>query len=260
MNPNRIGIVAQNVFWEVIRDRILYLIIFYALFLLGAVRLLPEVATTTSEKMVLDFGLAGMSILGLIVAIFVSAGLINKEIDKRTVYVLISKPMSHSEFIVGKHLGITAVITVLIAAMTAIYLAVLALSQTPYPSLESLLLAALFMIFELSLMAAVAILFGVFLSTILATLLAFGVYFMGHLSQDMMRLNQLVDNPGFQRITQIIYLIFPDLSKLDLKNVAVYGLGALPSPETLALNVGYGLIYIILLLAIAIAIFSVREF
>lgn len=260
MNPNRIGIVAQNVFWEVIRDRILYLIIFYALFLLGAVRLLPEVATTTSEKMVLDFGLAGMSILGLIVAIFVSAGLINKEIDKRTVYVLISKPMSHSEFIVGKHLGITGVITVLIAAMTGIYLGVLALSQTPYPSLESLLLAALFMIFELSLMAAVAILFGVFLSTILATLLTFGVYFMGHLSQDMMRLNQLVDNPGFQRITQIIYLIFPDLSKLDIKNVAVYGLGALPAPETLALNVGYGLIYIILLLAIAIAIFSVREF
>lgn len=260
MNLGRIGIVAQNVFWEVIRDRILYLIGFYALFLLGSIRLIPEVASTTSDKMLLDFGLAGMSILGLIVAVFVGAGLINKEIDKRTIYVLISKPMSQSEFIIGKHLGITAVISVLIAAMTAIYLAILTLSQIPYPSLESLLIAAVFMVFELSLVAAVAILFGVFLSTILATLIAFGVYFMGHLSPDMMRLNQLVDNPGFQRITTLIYLIFPDLSKLDLKNVAVYGLGALPEPQTLALNLGYGVVYIILLLAIAIAIFSVREF
>lgn len=260
MNLLRVLVIAKNVFWEVFRDRILYLIAFFALLLLIVQRILPEVAATTEGKMLLDFGLAIMSILALIVAVFVGTGLINKEIEKRTVYILIAKPVSATELIVGKHLGLSAVLAVLIAAMTGIYLGVLQISATAYPSLNSLLLAAVFLLLQMSLMAAVAILFGTFSSSILATLLTLGVYFMGNLSQDMVKLNQLVENPDFQRLTKALFLIFPDLSRLDLKNLAVYGMGSLPSPETLALNAGYGVAYAIFLLAIAIMIFSYREF
>lgn len=259
MSLARILAIATNVFREVVRDRILYIIGFYALLLAAAIRLLPEVAATTEDKIFLDFGLAAMSVLGLIVAVFVGTGLVNKEIEKRTVLVLIAKPISRAEFITGKHLGLSAVLAVLVAAMTAINLALLQFSNISYP-LGSLLLAALYLFFQLSLITAVALALGVFTSSVLATLLSFGIYLMGNFSQDLVELGRLSRNPGFQRLTQGLYLILPDLSRLDLKNQAVYGAELLPSPLTLIANAGYGLLYTVLLLAIAILIFSRREF
>lgn len=259
MSLGRIFAIATNVFREVVRERILYIIGFYALLLAAAIRLLPEVAATTEDKIFLDFGLAAMSVVGLIVAVFVGTGLVNKEIEKRTVLVLIAKPISPAEFIAGKHLGLSAVLAVLVAAMTAINLALLQVSNISYP-LGSLLLAALYLFFQLSLITAVALALGVFTSSVLATLLSFGIYLMGNFSQDLVELGRLSRNPGFQRLTQGLYLILPDLSRLDLKNQAVYGAELLPTPLTLIANAGYGLLYTVLLLAIAILIFSRREF
>lgn len=259
MSLGRIFVMATNVFREVVRDRILYIIGFYALILAAAIRLLPEVAATTEDKIFLDFGLAAMSVLGLIVAVFVGTGLVNKEIEKRTVLVLIAKPISRSEFITGKHLGLSAVLAVLVAAMTAIYLAFLHFGNIPYP-LSSILLAALYLFLQLSLITAVAIALGVFTSSVLATLLSFGVYLMGNFSQDLVELGSLSRNPGLQRLTQGLYLVLPDLSRLDLKNQAVYGSELLPNSLTLIANAGYGLLYTLLVLVIAILIFSRREF
>ena len=179
MNLRRILTIAINVFWEVIRDRILYLIVIFALVMGASVRLIPELAATTEKKIILDIGLAAISLLGLIVTVFVATGLVNKEIESRTVYVLVAKPISRAELIVGKHFGLSAVLGVLVAAMTVIYLAILSLSRIPYP-LESILIAALFIWFELSLIAGIGILFGVFSSSLLAPLLTFGVYLVGH--------------------------------------------------------------------------------
>jgi len=259
MSLGRVFVIATNVFREVMRDRILYIILFYAIILAAAILLLPEVAATTEDKIFLDFGLAAMSVLGLIVAIFVGTGLVNKEIEKRTVLVLIAKPISRSEFITGKHLGLSAVLALLVTAMTAIYLAFLHLNGISYP-LGSILLAGLYLFLQLCLITAVAIALGVFTSSVLATLLSFGVYLMGNLSQDIVTLGRLSRNPGFESLTQKLYLVLPDLSRLDLKNQAVYGSELLPNPLTLIANAGYGLLYTLLVLAIAILIFSRREF
>lgn len=258
MNLRRIFVIATNVFREVVRDRILYIIGFYALILSAAIRLLPEFAAATENKIFLDFGLAAMNVLGLIVAIFVGTGLVNKEIEQRTILVLISKPISRDEFIVGKHLGLSAVLALIIVAMTAIYLALMQFG-IPYP-LGSILLAALYLFLQLSLISAIAIVFGVFTSSVLATLLSFAVYFMGNFSQDLVQLGRLSKNPGLQRLTQGLYLVLPDLSRLDLKNQAVYGSELLPNSVTLIADAGYGLLYTVLLLAIAVLIFSRREF
>ncbi|NES93287.1 MAG: ABC transporter permease, partial [Okeania sp. SIO2B9] len=100
MNLGRILAISQNVFWEVIRDRILYLIVFFTLLMIAAIRLIPELSVGTEDKIILDFGLAVMSVLGLIVTVFIGTALVNKEIEKRTVYVLIAKPLSRSELII----------------------------------------------------------------------------------------------------------------------------------------------------------------
>ncbi|AOW98950.1 ABC transporter permease [Moorena producens PAL-8-15-08-1] len=257
MSLARIWAIAANGFREVIRDRVLYLIGFFALALGISLRLLPEVAATTQDKIFLDLGLAGMGILGVIVSVFVGTGLINKEIEKRTVLVLIPKPLSRAEFIIGKHLGLSGVLAVLVVAMTAIYLLGLRASSIEYP-VVSILVSVVYQFLELSLITAVALMFGVFTSSLLATLLTFGVYMMGHLSRDLVELSKLSENPGIERMTQTLYLVIPDLSRLNLKNDAVYGV--LPPFPELFLNGIYGLLYIVLLLAIAILIFWQREF
>lgn len=257
MNPSRIVAITANVFREVIRDRVLYLIGLFAIFLLLAARLLPEISAGTQNKIILDLGLAAMGLLGLVIAVFVGTGLVNKEIEKRTVLVLIAKPISRAEFIVGKHLGLSAVLAVLVAAMTAIYWAVLSLYQVPFPAV-SIAVSSLYLFLQLSLITAVAIAFGVFTSSLLATLLTFGIYLMGSFSRDLVTLGKLSKNLAIENLTNTIYLVLPDLARLDLKNQAVYG--QLPSPELLLTNFGYAVLYIVVLLAIATLIFSRRQF
>ncbi|NEQ22223.1 MAG: ABC transporter permease [Microcoleus sp. SIO2G3] len=257
MSIARIWAIASNGFREVIRDRVLYLIGFFGLLLAIALRLLPEVAATTEDKIFLDFGLAAISVLGVVVAIFVGTNLINKEIDKRTVLVLIPKPLNRAEFIIGKHLGLVGVLAILIIVMTGIYLALLSFNRVEYP-LGTILVSTLYQFLELSLITAVALLFSVFTSSILAALLTFGVYLMGNLSRDLLELGNISRNSNVQTLTQGLYLVLPDLSRLNLKNEAVYGI--LPPPVTLLGHGLYGLLYTVLLLAIAILIFSRREF
>jgi ABC-type transport system involved in multi-copper enzyme maturation permease subunit len=253
----RIWAVASNVVREVLRDRILYLALLFTVAILGAALLLPEVAAGAEDKILLDVGLAMIGGLGLVIAVFVGTGLLNREIEKRTVLVLMAKPINRAELILGKHLGLSIVLALLIALMTMIFLGVLSLRQVEY-SLSSFIIAAVYIGVELSLLAAVAILFGVFTSSLIATLLTFAVYLMGHFSQNLVTLGNTVQTPSIQRLIQGLYLIFPDLSRFDLKNIAVYG--DLPPLTTLLLNLGYGLIYGVLVLTIAILIFCRRQF
>lgn len=257
MSIHRIWSIAANGFREVIRDRILYFIGFFALLMMIAAKLLPEISLGTHEKIFLDLGLGAISLLGTIVAIFVGTGLINKEIEKRTVLVLIPKPLSRAEFIIGKHLGLSAVLGVMLSIMTTVYLLLLTLSKVDYQALP-LVISVIYLLLELALLISVAITFGVFTSSILATLLSFGIYLMGHISKDLLKLGAISKNESIGVITRFLYLILPDLERLNLRNDAVHGL--LPSVETLASNATYGLLYTCLLLSIAVLVFSRRQF
>ena len=257
MNPVRVYTIAKNSFQEVIRDRILYFLGFFALLLFLAQRIIPEIAAGTHEKILLDVGIGAIAILSIVIAIFVGTAMINKEIEKRTLLMLIPKPISKAELIIGKHLGLWSVLIVTVAIMMTIYLGMLSFSKIEYPTTE-LMVAAVYLLIEVALIIAIALVFGVFTSSILATLLSFGVYLMGHFSQDLVELGKLSENPSIERLTTGIYLVLPDLSRLDLKNQAVYGL--LPTAKELLSHGLYGVLYTTLLLVIAIVIFSQKEF
>jgi ABC-type transport system involved in multi-copper enzyme maturation permease subunit len=259
LNVGSILTLAANVFQESIRDRTLYLVGLYAIGLVVAALLLPEVAVGTEDKMMLDVGLAVMNLLGLIVTVLIGTRLIDKEIEKRTVLILLSKPIGRADLILGKFLGLSAVLAVLVALMHIIFIVVLSLGQVPAP-FSSLLAASFYLFLELTLLTAVAIVFGVFTSSLLATILTFGMYLMGHFSRDLLHIGEVSKNPALGRIMTGFYLILPDLSRLDLKNDAVYGSAALPDIGTLLFNATYGFVYTALLLWIAIAVFSRREF
>lgn len=257
MDIQRIWAIASNGFREVIRDRILYLIGLFALFLALAFRIIPDVAAGTDGKILLDLGIGGIGVLSVIIAVFVGTGLINKEIEKRTVLVLIPKPISSAEFIVGKHLGLSGVLLVLVTAMTLIYFGMLLWAQISFP-VGSLIVSILYLFLELVLIVAIAILFGVFTSSLLASLLAFGVYLMGHLSQDLLELGKISESETLASFTKGLYLVLPDLSRLNLRNEAVYGL--LPEPTVLLSHAVYAVLYTVLVLAIATWVFSQRQF
>jgi ABC-type transport system involved in multi-copper enzyme maturation permease subunit len=257
INILRVFTIATNVFWEVIRDRVLYLIGLFTIVMLASVRFIPELAASTEQKIILDIGIAAIGFLGLIITIFIGPGLVNKEIEKRTVYVLVAKPISRSELILGKHIGLSVVLAVLLASMTVIYMLILSFNKIPYPPL-SLGIASLFIWIQLSLLTAVGILFGVFTSSILATILTLSIYLMGLASRDLVTLGKLTKNPVIEQLMMNLYLVLPDLQRLNLINEAVYG--QIPPLPTLITNGSYALIYIILLLSLSTLIFSRREF
>jgi ABC-type transport system involved in multi-copper enzyme maturation permease subunit len=253
----RILAIAHNVFRETVREQVLYLTLLFTFVLVAAILAIPEFSADSAAGMILDSGMAAIEIVSLIVAMFVGTNLVNKELEKRTIFVLISKPMSRAEFILGKHLGISAVIAVLVAIMTAIFVAFMAIRKIPLP-MDAILVANFFTFWQMMLVAAIAILFGTFSSSLVAALLTLASYFVGNFSRDLLVLGEISKNVGFQQVTRFLYLVLPDLSRANLKNEAVYGI--LPSLLESFSNGVYILSYSLLVLAIAILIFSKRQF
>ncbi|MGK7925044.1 MAG: ABC transporter permease [Spirulina sp.] len=257
MNAGRILAIAANGFRETLRDRVLYFIGIFAVFLAVAKRWLPEIAAGTETKMFIDLGLATIAGCCAIAAIFIGTSLINKEIEGRTVLMILSKPTSRAELIAGKHLGLWGVIGAMELGMSFVYWGLLGGNYSNF-SLGNFLLVLAFLFLELGVLIAAALMFGTFTNSFVAVMLSGSIYLMGHGSQDLVALGRLSKNPQIESIAQNLYLILPDLSRFNLRNEAVYNL--LPSRLELLNNALYALIYIALFLAIAILIFSRRQF
>ena len=257
LNGKRVWAIAHNAFRETVRDKILYLVLLFLAVMAGAVLLIPDIANGAEVTVVLNLGMAGMNILALLVAAFIGPNLINKEIEKRTVYLLVAKPISRAELLVGKHFGMAVLISVLLAIMTLIYFGGIAMLQTDLP-FGSLGLAILFIFLEQVVILGAAILFGVITSSLLATLLTLALYAMGHLSQTLLQFANNMDASLTKTIMQGLFLILPDFTRLNLKNDAIYA--QLPTPADMGFSALYSLFYTTALLAIAVTIFSRRQF
>src|SRR5262249_3192458 len=133
-----IGHVAVNVFKESVRDKILYSIAVFAVLLISASYLLGQLTAGQDLKIIKDLGLASISIFGLLIAIFIGVGLVWKEVEKRSIYTLLSKPMSRSQFLIGKYVGLVLTLIINVGVMTIAYYAVLGyLSMTADPELRA---------------------------------------------------------------------------------------------------------------------------
>ena len=253
----RIWAIATNVFRETVREQVLYLSLLYILIVVAAMLMLPEFSYDSSAKMIVDTGVAAIEIVSLLVAVLVGTNLINKEVDKRTIFILIAKPMHRAEFVLGKHLGLSAVVGALVAIMSVIFLALMAFKQIAIP-IGAILTANFFIFWQIMLLGAIAILFGSFTSSLVASLLTLAVYFIGNFSRDLLLLGEISKNPSLQTVTRTFYMLLPDLSRANLKNEAVYNI--LPSLGDMFSNGVYILSYALLILAIAILIFSRRQF
>jgi Cu-processing system permease protein len=261
MNPKRVFAIAANVFKETIRDRVLYVILFFAVILLLGTRFLPEVAAGSSVKLILDAGLATISLFGLVVAVFVGTNLINKEIEKRTIFVLIAKPLKRSELLLGKHLGLGAVLAVLVGLMfLAFLLAIFVVIQVDpgFVPIQSMVTAVALNYLELLVIIAAALFFGTFTSSLMASVFTFSLYLIGHFSRDLLALGAIAKNENIAMLTRVVYTLLPDLERFNIRNESIYG--SIPSLTELGVTLSLGILYIALFMSGAVTIFSRREF
>ena len=247
--------IAGNTFLETIRDRILNAIVLFAVVLIGASILLGQLSAGQDTKIIKDLGLAAISFFGVIIAIFVGTSLVHKELDKRTVFIVLTKPVPRPAFLFGKLVGLSATLTVLTAAMGAAYLGLLGMLHVPIHGgmLQAIGLAWM----ELMLLTVVTMLFSTFSTPVLCMLYAFALYLIGHNLGTLAQLGKKA-GPTLRLFVEFLCQVLPNLSLYDIKNQVVYGFSA---PASLIWwTAGYTLAYGGALFCVASAIFSRREF
>ncbi len=252
----KIRTIALNTFKEAIRDRILYLIFFFAAGSLIFSRLLALLMVGDRVKIIKDAGLASISIFGMLMAILIGTGLVYKEIDKKTIFTLLSKPIQRWQFLVGKFFGLVLTLFIMIALMSLIFLAIVFLHTLRIEG--RLLLAVLFIFIELVLITAVAILFSCFSTPILSSIFALSFYVIGHLSWGLDGLIQKARSGTARAGLRVLYALLPDLENFNFKTEVVYGLTV--QPKFYIYSALYGLVYTLFILTLAVLIFKKRDF
>jgi ABC-type transport system involved in multi-copper enzyme maturation permease subunit len=257
-----------NVFRESVRDKVLYNLVFFAILMMAASYLIGQLTAGQDVKMIKDLGLAASSVFGLFIAVFIGIGLVSKEVEKRSIYSLLAKPIHRYQIVLGKYVGLVLTLAVNISIMTIALYAVLAymgwkLSASAMawetPALDPALLKAVLLTFlELCIVTAIALFFSTFSTPLLSAALTFGFFVAGRLSSDLRNFNDVVQSPLAGKLAGAVYWVLPNLAPFDVRAQVVHGLPV--QAGYLALTAGYGLLYIAALLVPATLIFSRRDF
>jgi ABC-type transport system involved in multi-copper enzyme maturation permease subunit len=255
----KIAAIALNTFRESVRDRVLYNLILFVLILIGASVFVSELSIDQESKFIMDLGLSLMLVFGALIAIFIGVGLVFKEIDKRTIYNLLSKPVHRYEFIIGKFLGLCMTLLVNCVVMVIGIELALMYVNGGFVSLQLTLLPAAYLIFlELTLVVAVALMFSSFSTPMLAALFTFAVYVIGHFSADLRLAAELTDSAVARAVLTVLYYLLPNLSNFSFISEASRG-KLVPLSMLLSATV-YAIIYASILLSAAALIFQKRNF
>jgi ABC-type transport system involved in multi-copper enzyme maturation permease subunit len=261
--------VAANVFKESVRDKVLYSLVLFAVLLIAASLLLSQITAGQEVKIIKDLGLAAISLIGLFIAVFIGIGLVSKEVERRSIYSLLTKPMTRPQLILGKFFGLSLTLAVNVIVMTAALYVVLALYSSftapdiqrtwEAPALDPALMKASFLIFlQLTLVTAVALLFSTYSSPIWSTLFTFALVVVGNFSADLKNFEAVLESAPLVWLTHLLYYILPDFAAFDVKLQVVHG-QAVPM-SYLALTTGYAVIYITAVLLTAMLVFARRDF
>ena len=261
--------IAVNVFRESVRDTVLYNLVLFAILLIGASLLIGELTAGQDVKIIKDLGLSATSVFGLFIAVFIGIGLVSKEVERRSIYSLLAKPIDRSQLVVGKYIGLALTLIVNIGVMAIAQYVVLAYMgwRAPAavakawdaPPLDPKLLVAIGLILvELMLVTAIAIFFSTFSTPILSAALTFGLFVVGHFSADLRNFQDAVESPAAGRVAAVLYWVLPNLAQFDVKAQVVHGQ---PVPAGyVVLAIAYAAAYIGLLLTISVIVFSRRDF
>ena len=265
-----IALVALHMFRDSVRDKVLYSAVAFAVLLMGVSYLIGQLTAGEDLKIIKDLGLAAMSLMGLFIAVFIGIGLIAREIDRRSVYAVLAKPVRRHELLLGKYVGLVGTLIVNLTVMTVAYYVVLAyigwtispaaLKAAPAPPTDPRLLLAILMIgFELALVTAIALFWSTFTSSaLLSAGLTVAMYVAGQFGADLKNFEQVVESPLAGMVGRGLYYLLPNFAAFDIKTEVVHALPV--QPGYVFLTAGYALVYIAFLLTASVLIFARRDF
>jgi ABC-type transport system involved in multi-copper enzyme maturation permease subunit len=251
----RLVAIAANTFRETVRERVLYNLVFFALLMTVSGLLLGQLSIRQDEKILKDIGLASMDLFGTLIAVFIGTGLVSKEIERRSLYPLLAKPVSRGEFYLGKFAGLAFTLLVNVTVMFAgLALTLLATGRRPDPALAG---AVYPILLGLLLVVAFAMLFSTQTSSALAAVFTVGVVVAGRFADVVRNLREVA--PGVPAwATQALYAVLPNFRNFDFKDRVAYG-EAVPA-DVLAWVTAYGAAWIAIVLVLGLLSFRSRDF
>jgi ABC-type transport system involved in multi-copper enzyme maturation permease subunit len=254
----RVGTVALNTFREAVRDRVLYNLVFFALVMMAAAILVGQISVDIENIVIVSLGLSAVSMIGLLISVFIGVGLVSKEIDKRTLYALLAKPLRRWEFLLGKFGGLALTLTVNTAAMAAgLFVIMFYVKHSIERADAAVLVAVYFILLKLALVVALAMLFSCFTTPLLAILFTAGLYIAGLFVHEMRNLQPGTTTPALTGLLRWISYLLPNFENFDVMGAAAHG-RSIPG-ILIAQNTAYAGLYCAIVLAVAAAIFSQRN-
>ena len=247
--------IAKNTFKETIRDRILYAILAFSILFLLSTLMLGSISLGEDIKVIKDLGLAGIYIFSLLITIFLGTSLIHKEIEKKTLYIILSKPVLSTHFILGKFLGLLASIKLNIFIVTSVYLVIVYLKGGGIDFLS--LWSTLLLIFEISIFIGLTILFSTITTPLAGAIYSVIILYIGH-SLSILKDYAEKSSEIIHSIVNITYYLLPNLEKFNIRNSIVYGV--VPAPLEIICPIVYSVLYTIILLWLAILALKNQDF
>ncbi len=255
--PSRILTISRNAFREAVRDRILYNLILFVLLITASAIFLSELSAGQESRVIVNLGLSVLLIFGTFISIFVGVSLVWKEIEKRTVYSIFSKPIGRGEFIIGKYIGLCLTLLVNVAIMgigvslALLYVGNAALAGKIWP-------AVWLIFFELTIVTAVAIMFSSFSTPALSALLTFFVFIIGNFSTSLRELAQGMNSTVARAVFEGVYYVLPNLSHFSF--ITETSNGMTPPASMVGGSILYAVVFDIILLTITVLVFTRRNF
>lgn len=252
------GVVAINTFREAVRDRVLYNLVLFALMMIGAAILVGQISIGIERLVIINLGLSAISVFGLVMAVFIGVGLVYKEMEKRTLYTLLAKPIRRSEFLVGKYGGLLLTLAVNTSLMALGLAAALYYVGRPFVDADAWILVAIyFILLELALVTALALFFSCFSSPMLSALFTIGIYITGVFGTDIRDFGEFASHPIIKALTRVIYYLVPNFHNFNVIGVVAHG-ESIPA-SLIWQNTLYAILYVALVLVAASAVFARRN-
>lgn len=249
--------LTLNGFREARRNRVTTIVLVFALVMILFTTVSMSLTVATFERVMTDFGLGVMGLISVFLTIFLASGLVPKEIERRTIFMVLAKPLSRTSFIIGRYLGNLLTVSVVTVSMAVLF--VVQMLAQHYAQLHPTHFAAIFgLLLQVTLLSAVAFVFAAFSSQFVTTIASVSVYFLGHLAPDLYTMASRAESEALKAIGTGLYYVIPNLDRLSFTARATYN-----DPVTWAELGGstvYALAYSAVMLAIACALFERRDF
>jgi ABC-type transport system involved in multi-copper enzyme maturation permease subunit len=251
--------IARNTFRECVRDKILYNLVLFAVLIIFSSLILGSITIGDVTQIIINLGLSTLSIFGTLIALFIGIQLVYKEIDRKTIYSLLAKPVTRYQFLLGKFLGLTLTLAVNVCVMILGVFASIFYLRHSFQAADTYVLAAgILILVELMLVISIAMLFSTFSTPALSALFTFTLYVIGHFNADVKQYGAASESFLTKALAGAFYYLLPNFGNFDIISQTAHG--RFPSLEVYLYTLCYGLLYSSAVLLLSVFLFQHRNF